>query len=425
MTRRTAILLSLGLNAALAAAAGWLARQPPASWSETFETKAITTRARENPEVAQIHSQPPETSARFHWHMIESVDYPVYVANLRAIGCPEPTLYDIIYADVSELYVRKRKALFEPLERQFWDLMASDKPQRGDDEWQMKYDALKEEKMKLLKVLLGDAQEPAAQKQGRAFPQPQLQFLSEEKQDQLGQLFAKYNRLRLEMQRQPGQTIGPEQRERLKALMQQQEADLKQLLTPEEYDEYKLRNSPAVHVVQNLYGFEPTEEESRAIARLRMDFEENQRKADPFAARDKRTILAARQQAQKRLDEQVKGVLGEARFDAFKRASDPRFQEIYRVAGRYGLPNEVAVRVYEIRDAAEHQADRLRQDTKLGEDQRQTALESIEEETERAIAENFGVSGLKTYKRYGGAWLDAMVELPDGGNAEDEIDRSK
>jgi len=417
MNRRTAIFLSLGLNVALAAAACWLARKHRESAQETLVTKAITIHAPEAAEAAHTRSPPPETSAPFHWRMIESGDYHAYIANLRAIGCPEPTIRDIIYADVSEMFVRKRQASLEPLERQFWDLMASDKAQRGDDERKMKYNALKDEKEKLLKDLLGDARAQAAQKRRPPDPQAKLGFLSEEKQDQAAQIFEKYNQLRLEMQPQPGQSVGPEGRERFKALMQQQEDDLRQLLTSEEYDEYKLRRSSAhhVHVVQNLYGFEPTEEESRAIARLQMEFEDGLRKTDP-AVRDKQTILAARQQAQKRMDEQVKGVLGEDRFPEFKRASDSRFQEIYRVAGRYDLPQEVAVRVYEIREAAEHEANRLRQDTRLGEDQRQAALEAIEQETELAIAENFGANGLKTYKRYGGAWLDAMAELPDDDN---------
>jgi hypothetical protein len=143
--------------------------------------------------------------------------------------------------------------------------MASDKAQHDDDEWQMKFDALKEEKGKLLKDLLGGAREQTAEKLRPPDPQAQLGFLSEEKQDRVARLFEKHNQLRQEMQPQPGQSVGPEGRERFKALMQQQETDLKQLLTSEEYDEYKLRGSSAAHVVQNLYGFAPTEEESPIV----------------------------------------------------------------------------------------------------------------------------------------------------------------
>src|SRR5216683_4872021 len=141
MNYRAAIILSLGLNVALAAAACWLARKQPVSAPETLVTKAITNRAPEEAEAAHTNSPPPETSARFHWSMIESEDYHAYIANLRAIGCPESTIRDIIYADVSEMFVRKRQASLEPMERQFWDLMASDEL-RQDDEWQMKIDAL-------------------------------------------------------------------------------------------------------------------------------------------------------------------------------------------------------------------------------------------------------------------------------------------
>jgi len=425
MNRRTVLILSLGLNTALAVAAWWLSRKQPASAPETLVTKAVAIRAAETAEPARTYSPPPETSAPFHWSTIESREYPVYIANLRGIGCAEPTIRDSIDADVSGLVVRRRRASFESMERRFWDLMASDNAQHGDNEWQMKFEALMEEKRELLKDLLGDAREQTAQKRRPPDPQVQLGFLSEEKQDQVAQIFEKYNQLRREMQPQPGQSVGPEGRERFKAVMQQQETDVKQLLTPEEYDEYKLRRSSAVHLVQNLYGFAPTEEESRAITRLQMASEEGLRKAGPAAMLDKQTALAARQQAQKRLDEHVKEVLGEDRFVEFKRASDSRFQEIYHVATRYDLSQSVAARVYEIRDAAEHEADRLRVDTRLDEDQRQAALEAIEQETERAIAVNFGMSGLKTYKRYGGGWLDAMAELPDDGGSVEQIDRRK
>jgi hypothetical protein len=48
----------------------------------------------------------------FRWGQLESTDYPTYVANLRAIGCPEPTIRDIVSADVDEaIYAPKREEL--------------------------------------------------------------------------------------------------------------------------------------------------------------------------------------------------------------------------------------------------------------------------------------------------------------------------
>src|SRR5260370_9208146 len=38
------------------------------------------------------------------WNGIESTNYPAYIANLRAIGCPEETLRDITITAVPKLY---------------------------------------------------------------------------------------------------------------------------------------------------------------------------------------------------------------------------------------------------------------------------------------------------------------------------------
>ena len=37
------------------------------------------------------------------WRKVESEDYKQYIENLRAIGCPEETIEDIIVADVNKL----------------------------------------------------------------------------------------------------------------------------------------------------------------------------------------------------------------------------------------------------------------------------------------------------------------------------------
>jgi hypothetical protein len=49
--------------------------------------------------------------APFNWSSIESSDYRTYIANLRAIRCPEQTICDIVTADVHALYASKLRAL--------------------------------------------------------------------------------------------------------------------------------------------------------------------------------------------------------------------------------------------------------------------------------------------------------------------------
>jgi hypothetical protein len=47
----------------------------------------------------------------FDWHRLEAVDYREYIANLRAIQCPEPTVRAIVAADVASLFERRRQQL--------------------------------------------------------------------------------------------------------------------------------------------------------------------------------------------------------------------------------------------------------------------------------------------------------------------------
>src|SRR6185436_19245811 len=66
-------------------------------------------------------SAPHAATKRFDWQSVESPDYKQYIANLRAIGCPEETIKDIILADVNKLYDQKKKAVRGPAKKfEYW-----------------------------------------------------------------------------------------------------------------------------------------------------------------------------------------------------------------------------------------------------------------------------------------------------------------
>ena len=93
----------------------------------------------------------------FNWQSVESSDYKQYIANLRAIGCPEETIRDIIVADVNKLYESKRKALAGPKKTfEYWKpgamMGAAFDPERTEKER-----ALNQEKRALITELLGSA----------------------------------------------------------------------------------------------------------------------------------------------------------------------------------------------------------------------------------------------------------------------------
>lgn len=45
----------------------------------------------------------------FHWRQLDAADFATYVKNLRAIGCPELTIQDILAGELEEIYAQKRQ----------------------------------------------------------------------------------------------------------------------------------------------------------------------------------------------------------------------------------------------------------------------------------------------------------------------------
>ena len=109
---RTTLRISILLNCSLLACLALLflnssrTQNPVAARAETisvtpdFETSTPTPVASPTAELKP-----------FRWSQIEAADYPTYIANLRAIGCPEQTIHDIITADMESQYAAQRRPL--------------------------------------------------------------------------------------------------------------------------------------------------------------------------------------------------------------------------------------------------------------------------------------------------------------------------
>ena len=81
-------------------------RAVPAATPPAFPSPQPVEAQAELPSAASS----PQPPAPFSWNQVESPDYSTYIANLRAVACPEPTIRDIITADVANLYRRQRSS---------------------------------------------------------------------------------------------------------------------------------------------------------------------------------------------------------------------------------------------------------------------------------------------------------------------------
>jgi hypothetical protein len=108
------IIFSLGLNAVLV---GGVVKELNSKSAGKAADVSVESKVMGLPAAAKSERATPalvviDTQAEpFHWKQLESEDYRQYVANLRAIKCPEQTIQDIVYADLERLLAKRFRAV--------------------------------------------------------------------------------------------------------------------------------------------------------------------------------------------------------------------------------------------------------------------------------------------------------------------------
>ena len=385
MKIKALLLISIALNALLAF---HILRPKPAPIAVT----ALASGVRAYAPPTQTNSAGP----KFNWQSVEADDYQIYIANLRAIGCPEETIQDIVIADVFKLFEERKRQLSASLPKiEYWKPTSG---QFGHALQQKAFEAYLKlsqpidiERNNLLRTLGID---PNAHKLPVSMLNPRellLDFLTEEKRAQLIRLESRINE---EFHAMRANHSGHYLQQAYAKHHQETERRLKELLTPEEALQYDLRFSSTANSMRaTLIGFEPTESEFIEIFKLRRPFDEAQ---SPEA---------------NQLDEQIRNVLGESRYDDYTRAGDFGFQQLYKFTQEKGQPVSVAVNAFEIQRAALGKAYELRQGN-LDKAALDRALSAIRDETETALQSTLGSD----------RW-NAFVESPFGLNRLNEISR--
>jgi len=345
----------------------------------------------------------PQPARVFGWEAVESPDYKQYIANLRAVGCPEETIADIIRADVNKLFKQKRREAMGPKkEFEFWKPGNPFFAQASSERMKIVADLEKEKNAMLREMGI----EPAPDAMAKAMLNPletMLDFLPEEKQAKVMETMMEYQ-AKMAKATEGGQ---PDP-EAIGKVQKDMEAAIKAMLTEEENFGFEMRFSTTANMMrQSLAGFEPTREEFLKVYELRKAFDEQH----SIFSRGSET---PEQAAQRRKDEQalkeaIKAALGEERYADYEMAQDYKFRQAHTAAVRSGLGVAEAKAAWEMRKAAEEQARQLRTNKALAPTDRQAALARIRQETEAAIKGLYGEDGWKNYRRGNGdSWLKGI-----------------
>jgi hypothetical protein len=361
--------------------------------------------------VAAIAAAPPLPSViyrtnPFTWSQLESTDYRQYIANLRAVGCPEPTLRDIIITDVMRLYAARRGQFFQngrPFK--YWETDDKRKlKQTQIEERDAQLALIDKELPAILRELLGINYERELDKYfvDAGEDDRRLAFLSGEKRARVLALRDQREGLREKVLWQVADgKPAPDQIAQLRQIDQENEAALSALLSPDEKYEFDLTSSPtADRMRRELIGFNPSEAEFRQI------FTRERALDAAYADLDTNdeAVAAAKAAEEKQMRADIEAALGPDRAAQFEQAGNPEYQNLTILAQRFDLPDGVAQAMLDMRQSVEDARRQLLANPALSDPQREAALQAVQAETERAARETLGDKAYAEYAR-GAPWV--------------------
>lgn len=385
---RWRLLLGLSLVGNLILAAGWL-------WFTPRDASPLT-RAAILPGATnglQIKTAVVVRRQFFSWQEVESDAYPIYIKNLREIGCPEQTIRDIIIADINALFARRRAVeIFTP-DQQWWraepDPIVAQAAAAKDRE-------LDTERRELLATLLGPNWEggdlvslPRPSRLPIPLDGPVLGPLPTEVKQSVEQISLRAaDRVEeyLAAQRRAGKNPDPADLARFR---QQTRQELAAVLAPAQLEEFLLRYSDNARALRTDFGqlkfFNATPDEFRSVFRTLDPLNDQLAQLDdstPQGAQQRDALLAQGENA-------LKLALGEKRYAEYRLLHDERYREAYAEAQKAGAP-ETAGALYEIKIAAAEELARIKSKTGLSDEQRAIELKQTELEQLKANAQALG-----------------------------------
>ena len=401
------ILLSVGLNVALLYmnVRVFLFPPPPelaAPVVNRVVTNTVWRVARGGGSPASLATNPPPRIP-FHWSQIEAPEYPAYIANLRKFDCPERTIQNIIIADVSKTYEARAAELESTDGERFW--VSGSTLLNRQRERLARQRALEEERLRLLQQLLAidPFADPRVMPQGRdlvdGFSLERVLFyshLAPTKRDAVMRLLFR-SRTQGEFLQAPARNAGlGNDGETARRQHDERDSELRKLLTPEELAEtgYRMAAMALKHA-----GLDLTAAELRSLAQIHARasggiplFDHPENPPDPEAT-----------------ERDLRKLLGPQRWPDYQRAQSAEFEELLEFTEENGLPKLSAIRVFDVRAAAEAAAEAVNNNEMLAPEEAARLLRELQAATTAKIKLELSATLAEKYFEQDSAWLKNLA----------------
>jgi hypothetical protein len=332
---------------------------------------------------------------------LKGLDLGRWVKDLRAAGWPESIVRAVVVAEVNR------------------ELGVANASSAGPDFWQRpslldgvacreRYqEVLATERQRDQKVqeVLGFEVGPFSNWVGREELRAALDFLPNLKQESVARLFLRTEAAANELQNLTAGVRTPEDYAQWKLIRAQYESELARLLTPEERAEFELRNTSTAQQLRQWMGFEPTEAEYRALAHLGQPWLDAREETFGYVLQ---SAASDKDKTQAELETKVRETLGDERYAMYRRSQEAEYRELLGVASREQWPPEAASQLYDLQKTAETQAQQIRSQAALNQDQRQEALIQLQSRIRQSAQALLGEAISSSYLNRPASWIESL-----------------
>lgn len=340
----------------------------------------------------------------FTWDQLESTNYVLFIKNLRAVGCPEQTIRDIITSEVDRLYARRKLEEVVYPNYQWW---------RSEPEPDVvqaaaaKLQALDAERQAVLTTLLGpgwnaQSNEQIAAANDITLTGPILGDLPPEVKETVYAIVARAETkiaAYQQAQREQDRASDPMELVRLREEMLQQ---LVPVLNAAQYQEFALRYSPSAEQLRGqMRSIDLTPDQFTELYNAVQSI--NGQPVFYYAGNDPE-LLKQQQQLRDQMDAVIKTTLGDQLYAAYQLNKDPLYRSSKALAAQLGVPATSITPIYEIYRATQAELNRIRKDNSMSNDEKVEAMSQTQVEQEQSLEV---VLGPEAFQR----WLDTRTTL--------------
>ena len=409
--KRGVLFFSVALNLLLLAAVMESAKKhlaaPPSSPADTVAGSEASL----VPETALSESDAVVTNQLpFRWAQLESEDFRVYIANLRAVRCPERVIYDLIFHDLERLYESKKASLPSP--DLFW--ASADVREAARQETEKRFREMELEKRAVMRELLGVWWSKEAwdfwYDQGWAdIAETLVGFLTNEQVLEAVTVYFDMQEASGNLSHECELCSEADERARQETAYKSMANSFAEIMSPAEFEEMALR----ICLMDQDLVKDTSQSEFRFRSGTEMrDFVKLVNRFKPFFSKEFLNSQDEDEARRAEFQSEVKKFFGEDRFAEYERWQNANYRELWQFGQERHLPPATILKTWQVRQAAEQEFGDLSNRTNLSAAERAGAWVEVRQQTQTALAVLLGPAAGPEYFEKQGGWLKASPPNP-------------